>query len=359
MPARCPACDTKVYVESLDCPTCAAPFALHPDSRRFVTLGPEQVSGDSPVMVDGQAWHACVNRSWQCNWLAPDAEGHDACLSCRLTRRRPAADDTFALERLAEASQDKRRLLAQLLDLGLPITPYYEREGGLAFDLLSSFSGERVVIGHAGGVITIDLAESLDSHREALRIALGEPYRTMLGHFRHEIGHYYQGILVGAGGGAGGLDAWDECRALFGDERASYREAKLRHYREGAPAGWVASYISEYATMHPWEDFAETFAHYLHITATLATAADDGTVLERSGRGGSSVVVPLPDYADQGIDRLLDDWHWLSFQANRVNRAMGARDLYPFGIVAPVRHKLAFIHRLVTTVGGSPGRVAA
>ena len=352
--ARCPACATKVYVESLDCPTCAAEFAFHPPTRLFVALDDAQADAAADVDVDGDSWRACVNRSWQCNWLAPVADGHDACMSCRLTRRRPDASDTLALERLADASQDKRRLLVQLLDLGLPVTPYYEREGGLAFDLLSSFSGERVVIGHADGVITIDLAESLDSHREALRIALGEPYRTMLGHFRHEIGHYYQDVLVER------ADAWDECRTLFGDERAGYREALRRHYDQGAPADWVASYISEYATMHPWEDFAETFAHYLHMTGTLATAADDGTVLERSGPGGASVVIALPDYRDQGIDRLLDDWHWLSFQANRVNRAMGARDLYPFGIVEPVRRKLAFIHRLVVTMaGGHPGHAAA
>ena len=124
-----------------------------------------------------------------------------------------------------------------------------------------------MIIGHANGIITIDLAETLDLHRETLRISLGEPYRTMLGHFRHEIGHYYQWQLVSE------EPLVSECRALFGDERASYSEAIDRHYRLGAPDDWPASYISSYATMHPWEDFAECFAHYLHITGTLATAA--------------------------------------------------------------------------------------
>ena len=354
MSARCPVCRTKVYVESLDCPTCSAPIAFHPPTREFVALPGDPVpEGGARVEVDETAWRACVNRDRQCNWLAPDGADAGACLSCRLTRRRPDDGDTLALERLAEASQDKRRLLVQLLDLGLPITPYDERPGGLAFDLLSSFSGEPVVIGHADGVITIDLAESLDSHREALRIALGEPYRTMLGHFRHEIGHYYQDILVDR------ADAWEQCRALFGDERVSYEDALERHYATGAPSDWVESFISEYATMHPWEDFAETFAHYLHMTGTLATAADDGTVLERSGPGGDHVIRPLTRYDGTAFDRLLDDWHWLSFQANRVNRAMGARDLYPFGIVPLVRRKLAFVHQLVTTATGHPAGPAA
>ena len=154
------------------------------------------------------------------------------CLSCRLTRRRPESDDTLALELLAEASVAKRRLVVQLLELGLPITAYYEREGGLAFDMISSRSGnEKVIIGHANGVITIDLAETLDAHREALRVSLGEPYRTMLGHLRHEVGHYYQGVLVDTD------ERWGSAVRLFGDERASYQEAIARHYADGAPDG--------------------------------------------------------------------------------------------------------------------------
>lgn len=235
----------------------------------------------------------------------------------------------------------------QLAELGLPITPYYEKEGGLGFDLLSSYSGRRVMIGHANGIITLDLAETLDAHRESLRVRLGEPYRTMLGHFRHEIGHYYQQVLLS------GDAAWDECRALFGDERASYQDAIARHYREGAPADWAESFISEYATMHPWEDFAECFAHYLHITGTLATAANAGVLLDSSRVVGivDHDIVPLADYRGVGIDRMLGDWHWLSLMFNRVNRAMGQRDLYPFELTAPVERKLAFVHDLI--VGAS------
>lgn len=135
----------------------------------------------------------------------------------------------------------------------------------------------RVTFGHAGGVITIDLVESLDAYRESLRVRLGEPYRTMLGHFRHEVGHYYQNILVETGSGADRYLV--ECRDLFGDERVGYRDAIDRHYAFGPPADWDDRFISEYATMHPWEEFAECFAHYLHITDTIDTIREADMVL--------------------------------------------------------------------------------
>jgi hypothetical protein len=199
------------------------------------------------------------------------------------------------------------------------------------------------MIGHANGIVTIDLAETLDDRREALRVRLGEPYRTMLGHLRHEVGHYYQNVLVTD-------DAtWARCREMFGDERASYKEALKRHYSQGAPEGWQTSFISEYATMHPWEDFAETFAHYLHITGTLATAAAIGIRLDAAVTNlRDTDVVPLLSYHDQPIQQLLGDWDWMSRAFNRINRSMGFGDLYPFDISPSARHKLGFMHELVT-----------
>jgi hypothetical protein len=89
----------------------------------------------------------------------------------------------------------------------------------------------------------------------------------LLGHFRHEVGHYFWDRLV-----ATDPHQLEEFRVLFGDDRQDYGEALKRHYDEGAPANWQDTYISMYATMHPWEDFAETWAHYLHIVDTLETA---------------------------------------------------------------------------------------
>jgi len=296
------------------------------------------------TVIEGARWVPCVNRGWECNWMVAADDERPSCFSCRLTRRRPPADDTLALERLAETAVAKRRLLVQLRRLGLPIDPWDEVDGGLGFDLLSSLSdGERITTGHANGIITIDLAESLDAQREALRVRLAEPYRTMLGHFRHEVGHYYEWVLVEQG------PLIDECRPVFGDERTSYSDAIARHYKLGAPPDWGQSFISEYATMHPWEDFAECFAHYLHITDTLQSAGYSGMVLHADRVEGllERDVEPRRSYADATIEELLEDWKSLVLVLNRANHAMGKGDLYPFTIVEPVARKLGFVHRVV------------
>ncbi|MGC5170005.1 zinc-binding metallopeptidase family protein [Microbacterium sp. DT81.1] len=335
---RCPHCRHFVYLDMLTCPNCEAELAYHFVTRQFVGVRAGR------AMIDDANWYTCSNRAWECNWLVREDAPAGRCFSCRLTRTSPPANDTIALEKLAKTERSKRRLIIQLVDLGLPIRPWYFAPGGLGFDLLSSLSsGKRVMIGHANGIVTIDLAETLDDRREALRVKLGEPYRTMLGHLRHEVGHYYQNVLVTD-------DAtWARCREIFGDERASYKDALKRHYSQGAPEGWHTSFISEYATMHPWEDFAETFAHYLHITGTLSTAAAIGIRLDAAVTNlRDTDVVPLLSYGDQPIQQLLGDWDWMSRAFNRINRSMGFGDLYPFEISTPAKHKLAFMHDLVT-----------
>ncbi|MGE0214146.1 zinc-binding metallopeptidase family protein [Mycolicibacterium sp.] len=343
----CPACAAFTPFEADRCAACRTPVGLHLPTTSMVAL-----DGDA-VRVDGQRWIRCTQaETLQCNWLVPDehvdAGQRGRCLADSLIRREPDAADTVAREKLVPTTAALRRLVFQLLDIGLPVEPYFRRTGGLAFDLLSSFSEDRpVTIGHADGVITIDLVESLDAYRESLRVRLGEPYRTMLGHFRHEVGHYYQNVLVETGPGA--QRHLTECRALFGDERAGYGEAIDRHYRFGAPADWQDTFISEYATMHPWEDFAECFAHYLHITDTLDTAREAGMVLhaDRVRFRAPRDVTPSPCYDDASVHRLLDDWAWIALFFNRVNTAMGKPPLYPFTIPPPVADKLDFVHRVI------------
>lgn len=336
---RCPVCRHFVYLDALRCPECDAELGYQIIARQFFAIRNDRVD------VDGVTWYTCSNRHWKCNWLVREDAPAGRCFSCRLTRTRPELSDTIAMEKLANVEEAKRRLIIQLGDLGLPIVPWDVQPGGLGFDLLSSLSyGKPVMIGHANGIITIDLAESLDDRREALRVKLGEPYRTMLGHLRHEVGHYYQNVLLTTD------EAWARCRELFGDERASYQDAITRHYAQGAPAGWHEGYISEYATMHPWEDFAETFAHYLHITGTLYTAAAIGMHLDSDAISQRDEdVKPLQSYRNEPAQRLLLDWGWMSLAFNRINRAMGFGDLYPFTLVPRVRRKLAFVHDLITS----------
>jgi hypothetical protein len=308
---------------------------------------------DGVATVDGRRWHLCTqSETLACNWLVPDAERdvyqRGRCLPDSLIRREPDAADTIAREKLVPSSAALRRLVYQLLEIGLPVDPFWRRDGGLAFDLVSSYSaGERVVIGHANGVVTIDLVESLDDYRESLRIRLGEPYRTMLGHFRHEVGHYYENMLVETGSGAERYLA--DCRELFGDERVSYADEIARHYRFGAPEDWRQSYISEYATMHPWEDFAECFAHYLHIADAIDTSREAGMVLhaDRVRFSAPRDIAPPESYDDVPVERMLFDWKWMALFFNRVNTAMGKNPLYPFEIPPPVVAKLAFIHRVI------------
>ena len=305
------------------------------------------------AVIEDQTWIACTRSDiLDCNWLVPEEQEFGGeqgrCLAHSLIRRQPEADDTIAMEKLASTAFALRRLIYQLINIWLPVEPFWRREGGLAFDLLSSYSsGERVVIGHAGGVITIDLVESLDAHRESLRVHLGEPYRTMLGHFRHEVGHYYQNILVETGPGAARY--LDECREIFGDERTDYQGEIARHYKFGAPDNWIDSYISEYATMHPWEDFAECFAHYLHITDIVDSSREAGLVLhaDRVRFSFPRDIAPLASYEDAAVEQLLDDWKWLALFFNRVNTAMGKNPLYPFQIPPPVVRKLGFVHKVV------------
>jgi hypothetical protein len=261
----------------------------------------------------------------------------------------------------ASTEAAKRRLVFQLLDLGLPVKPSWEDgEEGIAFDLLSS-RNQQVMIGHDDGLVTLDVAEADDARREQVRQQMGEAYRTMLGHLRHEIGHYYWPLLVGAVATERG-----RFRTLFGDERLDYRAALDAHYASGPPRDWPDRFVSAYATVHPWEDWAESFAHYLHIRDTLQTAASFGLAVagpvtgddgRPSGGGGPASggvtddagLTSNPDLEvdDEPFGAIVAAWLPLTYALNAVNRSMGKPDLYPFVLTPAVIRKLAFVHHLV------------
>lgn len=304
-------------------------------------------------MVEVAGGSRCANQKLAgCNWVPP--QPGRLCRSCRLTRTRPGDDELKSEQRVAElfvrSEAAKRRLVFQLLELGLPIVTHYDDpKAGLAFDLLTS-RGRPITIGHANGVVTIDLAESDDVYRERMRTELSEPYRTMLGHLRHEVGHYYwQVLILPQPGWLAGF------RDVFGDERADYQAALHRHYDQGPPPGWADNYVSAYAAAHPWEDWAETWAHYLHIRDTLQTAASHGVIVSgpRSetgpfdpNLGPSLMAAPSIDPEDSFSD-IIGEWLPLTYALNAINRSMGKDVLYPFVLSPKVIEKLRFVHQCV------------
>ena len=303
-------------------------------------------------VVDSEGpFRHCGNRSVAaCNWMVPLDDPEELCVSCRLTTVRPNDVEKGALVEFADAENAKRRLIHQLNALGLEIVGKEEDpERGVAFEFRSS-NDEKVMTGHDGGVITLDLSESDDAHREQVRQDLGEPYRTVLGHLRHEIGHYYWPRLV--------VDAGltDDFRALFGDETLSYQEALDAHYGSGqgptdatggtGDAEWVDTHVSEYATMHPWEDWAETFAHYLHIRAGLDTANSFGFVLGEPALTASREA--LADGTGVSVGPMVQDWLGTTLVLNAMSRSFGTGNHYPFVLSPTVIEKLDFVHRLVT-----------
>ncbi|MEH3033240.1 MAG: putative zinc-binding metallopeptidase [Aeromicrobium erythreum] len=319
----CRVCGNALYFENSVCMSCGTHLAYSRPEHDIVPLGEDGTYTDA----DGATWHVCANAPLSgCTWLT--TEPGALCDSCALTRTRPNDQDLEGLSQYPVAERAKRHLLVELDVLGLPVRRQEaEGDGGLAFDLLSSVD-ENVVIGHADGVITIDLAEGDDAHREKVRVELDEPYRTMLGHLRHEIGHYFESVL------AVGADL-DRVRALFGDDTKDYQAEIDRHYAEGPPADWQQDFISQYATMHPYEDFAETFAHVLHIRDTVGTAAAHG------------LVTVDPDAFTSFRDLVTGVWIPLSIGLNQINRSMGENDLYPFVLPERVLDKLELVADLV------------
>ena len=325
----CPTCAHRVFFENDLCLNCSTSLGFEPGRSAMVA-----VTG-----ANDDQWARCANQMVAaCNWVVPGTEAGTLCRSCALTRTRPDDGNGDARAEFLDAEAAKRRLVAQLIDLGLPIVAFTESDEGLAFDLLSS-RFDQVMIGHEDGLITLDLAEADDAHRERVRAELGEAYCTLLGHLRHEVGHYYWMVLVRDG------QRLDEFRERFGDERADYGNAVSSHYGSDGPSGWEHEHVSAYATMHPWEDWAETFAHYLHIRDTLQTAVESGVGVDDPDAEGQRV--PVEGVEGGPFDELVRQWIALSAALNMLNRSMGEPDLYPFVLAPTVIAKLAWVDSLV------------
>jgi hypothetical protein len=342
----CPRCSSLIFFQNSVCVSCGTGLGYLRSRASFVALERGPDGGLAHVEPDGTRRVPCANlRLATCNWLASDNAANGLCPCCELTRTRPANSDTAGLAAFARTEVAKRRLLFQLDDLGLPTTPRtVDARHGLTFDLLSS-SDRPVVTGHESGVITIDLAEGSDPHREAVRANLGEPYRTLLGHLRHEIGHWYWNVLLDQ------QPALGRFREMFGDESIDYAGALDAYYGSQRDNGWRANYISAYAAAHPSEDWAETFAHYLHLSDTLQTAYEYGLAVTGprvdvpAASAPSASTSPMATYRD--FDQQLEAWLSLTAALNAVNRSMGRDDLYPFVLVPAVIAKLQFVHDVI------------
>jgi hypothetical protein len=347
---HCQNCGQMVYFANTRCERCGLRLGYLSDRALLSALVPLVGGHWSPLAAPTQHSRFCANAVHDvCNWLIP-ADGLDAfCQACQLNRTIPDLGHGENRRRWQRLEAAKHRLVYGLLRLGLPLTNRFDApETGLAFDFLATSDGVArgrtgVVTGHAAGQITIDIAEADDAERERHRQAMGESYRTLLGHFRHEIGHYYWDRLVHSG-------PWIEAfRNLFGDERWDYEASLRRHYGEGPPADWQQRFVSGYASAHPWEDFAETWAHYLHILDTLETAFEFGLRVRPRGETDPTLIKELDadPYVQQEFDHLIALWLPLTYGVNCLNHSMGLPDLYPFVLSPAVMGKLRFVHGLV------------
>ncbi len=362
-------CGCPIFFRNSECLACGTPLGYDPEQARLLPLMPASTPGawvvwhaDAGEVPPEPLFQRCANLQTPaaCNWLVPvsGASGEAAasgllCRACRLNRTIPDLNDAAHPDNgvlWGRIELAKRRLISALLSLGLPVASRITEDSarGMMFDFLRSpDSGPCVMTGHDTGLITLNLQEADDAVREAVRKAMGEPYRTLLGHFRHEVGHYYWYRLVRGSGWMQGF------RALFGDENRNYLDSLRQHREHGASPQWWLHYVSAYASTHPWEDWAECWAHYLHMRDTIDTAlsfglAADSSLLEFTPFTLDALYQPEHAEAQHFLD-FVNDWTQLTTLLNEMSRSMGQPDFYPFILPREVVAKLHFIHLLVTS----------
>ena len=360
---NCQSCGHLVFFDSLQCLHCGAALAFVPGQLDIRAMEPAQAPAAPGLWQIGETFHSggsrplykpCAHREGLslCNFAVAADDACDLCVSCRQTSWLPDAANPANQLRWARIEATKRRLFYTLSRLGLGPRPG-QREPSYA--LLADLPGQMpVMTGHASGTITLNVIEADDGERALRRLALKEPFRTLAGHLRHEVGHFFWEQLIAHG-------RWLEpFRALFGDERQDYGQALQAYYaRDMLDASWQNDYISAYATAHPWEDWAETWAHYLHMVDLLETAASYGTRLALPALFGAEHAA-LPDERIEdpfatpapSFERMLSQWGPLTLLVNSLNSSLGHGDAYPFAISWGVRRKLEFVHQVVSEQRG-------
>lgn len=342
----CQFCSAQIFFDNYQCTQCGHPLAYLPDRRRMSALEEVEPGLFSAPQRSEQRYRRCQNHAdyAACNWAVPEDDPEPLCRACRLNEVIPDLSVPEHRDAWLHLEAAKRRLLVSLFALGLRVVSRKEDPSrGLSFSFLASSEKQPVFTGHSDGLITINVAEADDPFREKMREQLGETYRTLLGHFRHEIGHYYWDCLIRD-------SEWQaRFRELFGDERVDYAQALKRHYEKDVETPWSDTFVSRYASMHPWEDWAETFAHYLHMFETLDTARAYGlrVMLGMADDGRPAQVTDAKHANTNDFERMVADWIPLTVGLNSLNRSMGQPDLYPFVLSSAVLDKLRFVHEVI------------
>lgn len=351
----CAKCQNLLYFENTVCLNCGSAVGFDANALSMVTLLPagENVFTDSKN--NKNTWRFCSNAQHAaCNWLIPASQPGEFCIACDVNRIIPALDKEENLSRWRRIEVAKHRLVYSLLRFHLPVEAKQgEEETGIAFDFLADTNpAQKVMTGHDNGTITLNIDEADEAQRVRHKLDLGEKYRTLLGHFRHEIGHYYWDVFFKHND-----INLQQFRKVFGDESADYAQALEQYYQNGAPADWNNHFISPYATAHAWEDWAESWAHYLHLMDTLETAYHFGIAINPRKAGDElemQAKISRDPYNVDSFDEIVKMWLPLTFAVNSLNRSMGHQDFYPFIISGGVIDKLRFIHDQVKTYHTAP-----
>ena len=343
---QCSHCENPIFFENTVCQKCGSWLGYLDESEDMHALQPNL---EYWILPDGRQVKYCQNHDYDvCNWLIR-TDANEYCAACQLNHTIPNLEAQSAIEKWRYFERAKHRLVYSLRRLQLPFRrKMIPEDDGLWFHFVDKELEEKdIKMGHANGEITILLSEADSVQREMMRQDLKEPYRTMIGHLRHEIGHYYWDQLVRTK--ADNLQAF---RSIFGNEQVDYTESLRTYYNAGPTAHWQGQYISAYATAHPWEDWAETWAHYMHLIDAMETAYHFGLDVEPELRNAEHMhaKATFDPYETQDFKQILDYSIPLFFAMNSINRSMGISDVYPFVISDPVVQKLSFIHDLVLAI---------
>jgi hypothetical protein len=333
-------CGNRLFFENVKCVACGRDVGWCEHCQGIASFVMRE-NGSYCCDSCGSAARKCFNYEVEqvCNHFVADAaESKEPllCSVCQLTQTIPDLTVEGNRDKWRRLEQAKRRLIYQLDQIKLP---YRNVEPTLTFDFKENVVpaegvwrkgelAEHVYTGHLNGKITINIQEADDVEREKLRVDMNEARRTLIGHLRHEIGHYYWQLLI-----------QNKCEAefiqVFGDHNdPDYATALALYYEQGPRPDWNQAFISAYAASHPWEDFAETFALYLDIRSVLQTSEHLGVPLHKITN-----TVTFEEYVFA--------YQMLGITVNELNRCLGIFDLVPEIIVQPVVDKLNFIHKLL------------